>query len=157
MCPGQDHSTWTWMEDPGSNPQMGCVPWPGMKPSTSLLQDDSPTNYAIQTRFSVVLLNLFILFFSMVILLILEGDRKKAGEGRERERETWICCSNYLRIHLLLLVCALPRDRTCNLGVLGQCSNNLSHLARAQWLFSSVNWSSIFVLFGLNYLNVYFS
>ena len=49
----------------------------------------------------------------------------------ERERETLICCYPYLCIHWLILVCALTRDQTCNLGILGQCSNQLSYLAGA--------------------------
>ena len=42
-------------------------------------------------------------------------------EGRERgrvkERETSICCSIYLFIHWLILVCALTWDQTATLGV----------------------------------------
>ena len=61
------------------------------------------------------------LSFSLIsLLLILER-----GEG-ERESETSICCSTYLFIHWLILVCALTRDWTCNLGVIGQHSNQLS-------------------------------
>ena len=32
--------------------------------------------------------------------------------GRERERETSICCSTYFCIHWLILACALTRDQT---------------------------------------------
>ena len=46
------------------------------------------------------------------------------------ERETSTCCSNYLCIHWLILIYALTRDWTCNLGVLGWCSNQLSYPAR---------------------------
>ena len=46
---------------------------------------------------------------------ILERDEV---EG-EREREREICCSTYLCIHWLIPVCALTRDQTLNLGVLG--------------------------------------
>ena len=49
---------------------------------------------------------------------------------KEKKRETSICCSTYLCIHWLLFVCALTEDRTCNLGVSGQRSNQLSYLAR---------------------------
>ena len=38
---------------------------------------------------------------------------------RERGRER-TCCSTYLCIHWLLLVCALTRDGTCNLGAILQ-------------------------------------
>ena len=56
---------------------------------------------------------------------------KEKGSGRYREgrgeRETSICCSTYLCIHWLLLVRALTGDLTRNLGVSGQCSNQLSY------------------------------
>ena len=58
-----------------------------------------------------------------------EGARKRE---REREEETVICCSTYLCIHWLILVCVLTRDQTCNLGVLGCCSNQVSYTARAR-------------------------
>ena len=38
----------------------------------------------------------------------------------------------YLCIHWLIFVCALTRDLTCNLGVSGPCSNQLSYPARAE-------------------------
>ena len=41
---------------------------------------------------------------------------------REREREISICCSTYLCILWLLLVCALTRDQTPIHGVWGRCS-----------------------------------
>ena len=46
-----------------------------------------------------------------------------------RQRETSICCSTYLCIHWLILVCALSRDQIPNLSVLGWHCNQLS-LAR---------------------------
>ena len=65
-----------------------------------------------------------------------EGEeREKGGEERERERHFLskkYCCSTYLCIHWLILVCALMGDQTCNLGVSGWCSNQLSYLARAE-------------------------
>lgn len=48
-------------------------------------------------------------------------------EKRETKRKKLICCSTDL---WLLLICALPRGRTSNLGVLGQGSNQLSYQAR---------------------------
>ena len=52
----------------------------------------------------------------------------------EREnRGTWICYSTYLCTHWLILICALTRDQTCNLGASGWCSNQLSYPARASW------------------------
>ena len=56
------------------------------------------------------------------------------GKGREGEREkerTLIYCSTYSCIHWLLLVCALTRDQTFNLGISEQCSNQLCYLASA--------------------------
>ena len=55
----------------------------------------------------------FIIFLNLLIL---------EREGR-REGETSVRCSPYLSIHSLILVCALTRDRTCNLGIPGWCSN----------------------------------
>ena len=48
-----------------------------------------------------------------------------------REKETSVCCSIYWFIHWLILLCALTRNWTSNLGVSGQCSNQLSYWARA--------------------------
>ena len=69
---------------------------------------------------------------------------------REREREASICCSTYLYIHWLILICFLTRDETCNLGVLGQYSNQLSYLARTHSVFNHIfiqhfvnNWERI--------------
>lgn len=57
------------------------------------------------------------------------------GEGRWREEETeaeaWIC-SACLCIHWLLLVCALPGDRTHSLGVWGWHANSLKYPARTR-------------------------
>ena len=39
---------------------------------------------------------------------------------------------HFLCVHWLILVCALTRDQTHNLGELGKCSNQLSYLARAK-------------------------
>ena len=62
----------------------------------------------------IVFLNIYI--YLNLYLLILE--REEAGRERERERETLLCCSTYLRVHWLLLVCALTRDGIYNLGLL---------------------------------------
>ena len=45
----------------------------------------------------------FIIFKMPWFVFLLEKEEK----GRERDRETSICCSNYLCIHLLIFVCAL--------------------------------------------------
>ena len=60
-------------------------------------------------------MSLFILFLFLLIDL------------SKREKGTLICCSTYLYIHWLILICALTGDQTHNLGVLGQHSNQLNH------------------------------
>ena len=67
--------------------------------------------------------------FTLIFYLLMresrrEREREREQEGvreaereRERERETSICCSTYLCIHWLILVCALARDGTHNLSV----------------------------------------
>ena len=79
-------------------------------------------------------------FFKDLFLFIDFGGR---GWGREREREeeTSICGSTYLWIHWLILfffhwlilVCALTRDRACNLGESRRCSNQPRYLARDRY------------------------
>ena len=67
---------------------------------------------------SLVILYLFYLIFS--------GKRRK----QVGERKTYLLF--HLFMHSLVdLVCALTGDRTSNHGVLRQCSNQLSYLARA--------------------------
>lgn len=44
-------------------------------------------------------------------------------------------CSTYLCIYWLFLVCALTRDWTSNLGLLGWRSNQMNYLARVNWIF----------------------
>ena len=53
----------------------------------------------------------------------------------EREKETSVCYSTYLCVHWLFGVCVLTRDWTCNFGISGQCSNQLSYPARAWNIF----------------------
>ena len=50
---------------------------------------------------------------------------REREEGRERG--TSICCSTYWCIHCSLLVCAPIGDWSHNLGIWGQCSNQLSY------------------------------
>ena len=65
-----------------------------------------------------------------------EERREAGGRERERESETSIFCSTYVYIHWLILTRALTRVQTSNLGVHGQCSNQLSSQARTQkWTF----------------------
>ena len=63
-----------------------------------------------------------ILFFNFIYLFNLERE-----EGRERS----ICCSTYLCILWLILICALTGGQTCKLGISGQHSNQLSNPTRA--------------------------
>ena len=56
------------------------------------------------------------------------GTNQGKGVGRERERDQFVVSLN-LCIHQLILVCALTRDQTHNLGVSRQCSNQLSYPA----------------------------
>ena len=51
------------------------------------------------------------------------------------ERETSVCCSTYLCTHWLILLCALTRYRTCNIGVSGWHFNKLSYPARPSQFF----------------------
>ena len=59
------------------------------------------------------------------------GSQREGESQRERLRATSICRSTHLCTHWFILVCALTGDRTCNLGVSGQCSNQLNYLASA--------------------------
>ena len=58
-------------------------------------------------------------FFLKILKLFIDSG----GRGGEREsegesvRETSICCFTYLSNHWLILVCALTRDQTHNLGI----------------------------------------
>ena len=68
-------------------------------------------------------------------------DLREREEERKRERS--IYCFIYLYIHWLNLVYTLTRDQTCNLSVLGQSSNQLSHSTRADWV-AFLLWPSIY-------------
>ena len=58
-------------------------------------------------------------YFNLILHILLILERK---EGRKRKRHCFVVplC---LYIHWLVLMCALTRDQTCNLGILGGCSN----------------------------------
>ena len=60
------------------------------------------------------------------------GKRERASE-RMSVYMSPLRCSTYLCIHWLLLVCSLIGDWTHNLGVSGQCSNQLSQGQRGYW------------------------
>ena len=65
--------------------------------------------------------------------MIDEGERERERERERDKHQFW--SSTYLCIHWWLLVCALTGDQTQNLGVLGQCSNQLSYQAMAQTIY----------------------
>ena len=78
---------------------------------------------------------------------------------RERERKTLTCCSTYLCIHWLLLICALTRDQTHNPGVSGWRSKQLIYPARAGhsrfvWLLLASRFWTSFHFYYTIYHNV---
>ena len=73
---------------------------------------------------------------------------------REGEGGIPLCRSIYLRIHWLILACALTGDQTCNLGVLGH-SNQLNYPARATLAsLTHFHTSMIFSKCKLNFVNL---
>ena len=61
--------------------------------------------------------------------------------------DTSICCSTYLCIHWLILVCApTTKDQTHNLGISGQCSNQLSYKARARLVHFKSSELNVFLI-----------
>ena len=65
------------------------------------------------------------------------------------ERETSMCCSTYWCIHCLVFICALTRDRTHDLDVLGRCSDQLNYLARAGRFYFYIYWNQLLFQFFL--------
>ena len=82
-----------------------------------------------------VLSSIASLFLFLIFIYWFRERRGVGREGGEKERETLMCYSIPLCIHWVILVCALTGDWTRNLGLLGQCSNQLSRLARAASLY----------------------
>ena len=76
-----------------------------------------------------ILLKKFFLFISF-------RDREEPGVGG-------ICCSTYLCIHWLVLICPLTRDGTHNLGVWVCHSNHLSHPPGQRWILFCYEDSNI--------------
>lgn len=60
-----------------------------------------------------------------------KGREKKRQREGGREGDRFVVLLIYIYFHWLLLVCALTGDRTHNLGVPGQYSNQLGYLAKA--------------------------
>ena len=54
-------------------------------------------------------------------------DRSRGRKEGKRDRQTDVDLLFPLHIHWLLLIWTLTRDRTCNPGVSGRCSNELSY------------------------------
>ena len=81
-------------------------------------------------------------------LLIFRERKEGKEEGREREIERHVnLLFTYSCIHWLILICALTGDRTHNLCVSGQCSDQLSYLARANSELCNYAYSCVFSLF----------
>ena len=72
------------------------------------------------------LLRLFLLLFFLTNSFLFIDFRE-----RKREKERNINLLFHLFMHCLLLVCALNRERTSNLGVSGCCSNKVRYPSKA--------------------------
>ena len=58
--------------------------------------------------------------FSIKIFFIdLREKEREEERERERDKQTLICCSTYLCIHWLILVCAMTRGGICHFGISG--------------------------------------
>ena len=82
-----------------------------------------PHEYVVMIFSPQILIYSFIYLISFFIFIDFFLERV---EGREGEKESSICCSIYLRIHWLILVCVLTGDQILNLGVSGRCSNRVT-------------------------------
>ena len=87
---------------------------------------------------NLLFIRIYSSFLKKMYLLIFE---------RHTERKTLIYCSTYLCIHWLVFVCALTGDWTHNLGISGQCSNQLSYRFKKKnnTLFSLSSLSHFFL------------
>ena len=72
-----------------------------------------------------------------------ERDTKQEKE-REKERETSTYCSTRPCPHWLILVCALTRNQTCNRGILGWHSNQLSYPTRTNLILMTWYYAEFF-------------
>ena len=75
--------------------------------------------------FWILVISAFIMFFfkkNNTPLIFKKNFERKRKAG---EREISTCCSTYLCIHWLILVCPLTGDQTCNLGESGWRSTEL--------------------------------
>ena len=92
--------------------------WPLLNISTATTLVQATT--ALQLNFCSNFLIGFLLLTPTIYLLIFYSlILERRGETHTH---TSICCSTYLCIYWLILVCALTRDQTHNLGISGQCS-----------------------------------
>ena len=90
----------------------------------------------VKVDFFYIYLQYLILFYYLKIFFI--DFRERKGD-RERNSD---CCSTYLCIHWLIFTYALTGDQTHNLGILGQCSNQLSYQARVCDTFWTLDYSA---------------
>ena len=69
-------------------------------------------------------------FISFIFLNWPWGERE-TDTDRQTDRQTLTCCSTYLSIHWLLVVCTFTRDGTHNPGLAGWLYNQSSYSVRA--------------------------
>ena len=83
----------------------------------------------------------FLLYLSPFFKKLIWERERERDEGRKREKERegenkhWYFVPFIYAFIGWFFVCALTGNWTHNLGVLGQCSNQMSNLARARLLF----------------------
>ena len=76
---------------------------------------------------------LMCLFFCLLIDFRVTREREKEGKSS-------LCCSTYLCIHWLLLICALTRDQTHNLGLGGRCTSPAVSNLFCTWNLFTRRW-----------------
>ena len=70
--------------------------------------------------------------FNFLLIIDFREREREGGERKQGEGETMTSFSTYFCLHWLIFVCALTRDQTCCLGILGRLSNQLSPPTRAR-------------------------
>ena len=74
-------------------------------------------------------------YYHQFLLIFLLIDFRETGREGEKERETLMCCSSYLCIHQLILLRALTRGWSHNLGASQWHAKELSCAVRAHHPF----------------------